>query len=324
MRISSIRKTASIAFVCLIASSVLSYILWRLYVNTYVWQSVELAEFLRPGRRDECIWRSSTPTLSTIAKEKSSLRIGILNLYDSANGQWGDDLMKKVIQNRINYAKNHNYEVIDGHGSIDRSRPVAWSKLLAILTSLPKYDYVFYLDMDAVIMESDISLEDIIQAANSDGRCSLSSGTSPALCDFIVTEDWNGLNTGSMLVRNSPFSKEFLQFAWNEGEKFVPKTTAAGVSFPFEYEQRVFHYLLRTKVWKGRKGLPRYSARIDDSKSLTTSSPTSISSMSSAELNKHFAYMPQCTMNSYSLHPLDLFSKANYYESEVSRCTQSS
>lgn len=69
----------------------------------------------------------------------------------------------------------------------------------------------------------------------------------------------------------------------------MPKTqTTHGLtrSHPFEYEQRAFHYILDTKIWANRQ-LPSYPGNI-------------------SEIREHFRYVPQCTMNSYSLHPFYL------------------
>jgi hypothetical protein len=52
------------------------------------------------------------------------------------------------------------------------------------------------------------------------------------------------------------------------------------------YEQRAFHYLLDTDKWRGRD-LPTFNKE------------------KSKDFMKHFVFLPQCAMNSYTLHPLD-------------------
>lgn len=156
--------------------------------------------------------------------------------------------------------------------------------------------------MDAVIMQPGVTLSGLISSANSHSACGSSDS-----CDLILTQDWNGPNTGAMLIRNSPFSISFLRLAWDLGKQFVPKTTDRGVALPFEYEQRVFHYLLDTKVWRDRPGLPRYRpAAIDASTDVEM-----VARMTSQDIGARFAYLPQCAMNSYSIHPLDLFTRAD-------------
>lgn len=182
--------------------------------------------------------------------------------------------MKRVMRNRLEYAKMHDYSVINANEVIDRSRPVAWSKLLAIKDNLPKYDYIMYIDMDAVIMEPSITIESLIYATAKGPES-----------DIIMQSDWNGPNTGIFLAKNTQWTIEFLKLAWDQ-QQLVAETSSSGISHPFEYEQRAFHYLLDTEVWKSR-GLPTFGKE------------------RSKDIEKHFTFLPQCAMNSYTLHPLD-------------------
>jgi hypothetical protein len=59
----------------------------------------------------------------------------------------------------INYAKKWNYDFVEVKESWDESRPYAWTKLLAIRDLLDKYDFVFYVDSDALILRDDIDIE---------------------------------------------------------------------------------------------------------------------------------------------------------------------
>jgi hypothetical protein len=54
-----------------------------------------------------------------------------------------------------------NYDYIEIRESLDKARPDAWSKLLAIRKLLDNYDFVLYVDSDAIILdfESDLELE---------------------------------------------------------------------------------------------------------------------------------------------------------------------
>ena len=52
------------------------------------------------------------------------------------------------------------------------------------------------------------------------------------------------------------FSHWFLRTAWSQVQ-LLKKTSLKGITHPFEYEQRAFHYLLDTEVWRDR-GLERY------------------------------------------------------------------
>jgi hypothetical protein len=128
------------------------------------------------------------------------------------------------------------------------------------------------MDMDAIIMNLDVTLEGII---------SLSQPHQ----DFIMTTDWSGINTGIWLAKNTEFTKWFLSTAWNQ-KQLVPKYSLDGTPHPFEYEQRAFHFLLHTHAWY-RRGLPSYRGN-------------------SSALRHHFKVLPQCALNSYVMHPLEL------------------
>eukprot|EP00602_Paraphysomonas_sp_CaronLab_P008001 CAMPEP_0185034254 /NCGR_PEP_ID=MMETSP1103-20130426/23953_1 /TAXON_ID=36769 /ORGANISM="Paraphysomonas bandaiensis, Strain Caron Lab Isolate" /LENGTH=312 /DNA_ID=CAMNT_0027570833 /DNA_START=63 /DNA_END=1001 /DNA_ORIENTATION=- len=262
-------------------------IIWEIHVRTYVWQSTQLADIVTPVRRSKCPYDASRNTGSY--NDNKDLRIGLLFLYgESLNGEWGSDVMKMVMDNRIKYAKLHGYDIINANSVIDKSRPIAWSKLLAVKKYLPDYDYILYIDMDAVIMEPSVKLENIISMASSKVK----------QYDFIMTDDWNGLNTGVFFVRRSEWSLAFLQLAWDQWQLIPPRSTAPGnEKHPFEYEQRAFHYLLNTPMWKSRPKLPTYKGEgvVVQGKG----------SGGSRGMRTHFLSLPQCTMNSYALHPFD-------------------
>ena len=64
--------------------------------------------------------------------------------------------------------------------------------------------------------------------------------------------------------------------------------SSLSLSLPLpRYEQRAVHYLLGTEVWRQRPKLKLYDA-----------------SASRAFLT-HITFVPQCTFNSYSMHPLE-------------------
>ncbi len=194
------------------------------------------------------------------------------------------------------------YDILDGIYFLDKSRPSAWSKLLALKALLPRYDWLAYLDADTVIMDPARRLESFLTSAEA------------RQADFVMTEDWNGPNTGVdmfslspptphlsipflcvqvFLVRRSPFSDAFLEAAWTEGEPLVAKRSPLnGITYPFEFEQRAFHYLLQTRVWRER-GLP-----------VRPPSPAGpLQGLTAQQLLTHFYFLPQCAFNSYSLHP---------------------
>lgn len=294
----------------LVAFLVLYFITLYAQTETYVWQVTSLASVIDPVRRSSCVLpspnvahngrhleehtysfhphphnhslrghesgpnrsTSSAVTLpaTTLPKPQSDRppRIGILLLYSNSDGNWGKALMDRVIKNREDYAARHNYVVVTANDMLDKSRPAAWSKLRAVDHYLHNFDYIAYIDMDVVIMNSALPLSVFIDLQPN--------------ADFIMTEDWNGINTGVWITKNTPFARWFLQTAWNQTQ-LIPKKSPEGISYPFEYEQRAFHFLLNTDIWRKRH-LPHYRGDID-------------------ELRRHFFLLPQCAMNSYIMYP---------------------
>jgi hypothetical protein len=99
--------------------------------------------------------------------------------------------------------------------------------------------------------------------------------------DFIMTEDWSGLNTGV----TSPWTESFLTTAYAQ-KQLMDRYSSTGISHPFLYEQRAFHYLTQSDIWTKRK-LPKYTEG------------------NTTEIRSHFLILPQCVMNSYSVHALE-------------------
>lgn len=240
-----------------------------MYNVTYIWQCTTLADSFRPVSRTWCepVPRAEPPIPS------GQLKIGLLMVYDDNYGGSDKQLVPRLLENRQRYCAKHGCTVISSPVN-KSSRPPAWEKLTAMLEQLNtgKYDYVWYIDMDMIIMNPAKSPVHFL-------------GQAPRGQDFILTNDWSGINTGIMFARNSDFSKWFLQTAYAQ-EQLVDKYSVDGIPHPFEYEQRAFHYLLNTPLWQGR-GLPTYRGN-------------------STELMRHFTALPQCSMNSYFLHPLEL------------------
>ena len=251
--------------------------------STYVWQVNTLAKLLVSGRH-ECsfskIIEGSDSSANLKILRDSKPKIAVLSVH---GGSWPGNLMKRVAANKEAYCRMHGYDYINGNDYIDRKdgRPVAWFKLPAVEKSLAKYDYVMYIDMDALIMNMNISIEEFV--ASSDGK------------DLIMTQDWGGVNTGVWIAKKSAWTSFFLMEAFNQ-KQLVKERAPDGTPYPFEFEQRAFHYLLNTKKWRSRH-LPSYKGDVKS-------------------IREHVKYLPQCAFNSYCVHPFDLY-KGRYSETQV-------
>lgn len=134
------------------------------------------------------------------------------------------------------YAKKHGYTIVDNSPLLDQSRPPAWSKILAVQAMMKNYNchWVMWLDADVVIMNSSIKLESIIPQEKH--------------IDLLVTTDRKfTANSGSWIIRNSPWGHQFLTEWWGM-KKFV---RAKGLSLSGDND--AFGHLVRKRV-----GLTKY------------------------------------------------------------------
>jgi mannan polymerase II complex MNN10 subunit len=101
--------------------------------------------------------------------------------------------MSKAIHS--DYARRHGYDlIVDYETHTDRS--VVWWKfnMAERLIKSAKYDWIWWLDFDTLITNTDIKLANIIEEE-------LKNTTNPEAIDYILTHDCNGLNAGSFVFR---------------------------------------------------------------------------------------------------------------------------
>ncbi|KAG6550630.1 hypothetical protein Mapa_007727 [Marchantia paleacea] len=120
-----------------------------------------------------------------------------------------EGLMDLVTPNKQSYVERHGYDFIDASDVLDRNRPPSWSKILAMKKHLPNYEWVFWNDADSVVTNPSITLEGIIDSIVGD----LDWQHMP---DLIVTKDVTGVNAGMFFMRNTEWSRQFLDLWWNQ------------------------------------------------------------------------------------------------------------
>lgn len=123
-----------------------------------------------------------------------------------------DNVAKLTFPNLKAYAERHGYTFVDYSAHIDTSRPPAWSKILAVQSLLDgdTCDWVFWIDADIVVMNSTIAVESFLPVNDRNHREDVES------IDMLITFDrkFTG-NSGAWLIRNTDWSKQFLQTWWN-------------------------------------------------------------------------------------------------------------
>jgi hypothetical protein len=171
-----------------------------------------------------------------VERPDGGLRAGditIVTLCTSAMGH----LCAASIDNKRAYAQRHGYRLFVAPESlVDPTRPVAWSKLRAMEAALQAGAHlVAWFDADALIMAPEMRLEAIHGAVGHAGAAQ------------VVASDHRGPNTGVWLMRAGPWSAAFLQRMQELGDTYVSMRPGQSL---FRYEQRAFHYLFQTAVWR--------------------------------------------------------------------------
>lgn len=87
-------------------------------------------------------------------------KIGVVVSYNQA---YSELARVGVFGNIAHYCKLHGYTLhVDTQQSPDMNRHAAWNKVIACIDALPLYDWIFYIDVDCLIMNHTIQLEALI------------------------------------------------------------------------------------------------------------------------------------------------------------------
>lgn len=181
-----------------------------------------------------------------------------------------DNLLEMTWPNKQAYCEKHGYHLFDSSPYLDNSRPPSWSKIVAArrLLTVEQCDWVIWLDADTVIMNSDKKLEPLL----------------PANADFVVTKQKiSSYNAGAWIIRNSEWSKAFLDTWWNMDEYVRVK----GLSVSGDNDA-LYHYL---------------TERISES-----------------DFSKHIVVPPRCSFNSVTKWVLP--SEAKDYDRDPNKVKQ--
>lgn len=130
-----------------------------------------------------------------------SAEIAVVSL---AAGKEFREVVQLGLKNKQDYCTQHGYDFICGEESLDKARGITWTKLLLLLKAMEnsEYRWVFWTDADALIMNTDLLLEDLIDENY----------------NLIINYDFNGFNAGHFLIRNCEWSRQFLKKAYSHKE----------------------------------------------------------------------------------------------------------
>lgn len=138
------------------------------------------------------------------------MNIAIVQIYDDNIKEYAE---YSRLMNAM-YAHKHNYTYIAiEYDLVPVSMSVYYNKILAIMSALKdsrKFEYVLYLDSDAIITNFDYTIESIIERHLDK--------------DIIIASDENGTNNGVLLFKNTAKSLEFLQRSFSNRSFFHTDT----------------------------------------------------------------------------------------------------
>ncbi|KAI8138166.1 galactosyl transferase GMA12/MNN10 family-domain-containing protein [Fennellomyces sp. T-0311] len=119
--------------------------------------------------------------------------------------------------NKRKYALRHGHSFVARSAEFaqQRGRKTVWGKIDAIEKVLPKYDWIFWADMDAVIFNQERSLFELLDELRA--RYPGGEEEFDKNVDLIVSQPPRDpmLNAGVFFMRNSPWSMQFLREVQN-------------------------------------------------------------------------------------------------------------
>jgi hypothetical protein len=126
-------------------------------------------------------------------------------------------------QNFRHYCEIHGYDCVIKTAQTS-NRPASWEKISFCQELLPYYDWLFWIDSDACILNMSKKLEDLIDDNY----------------DIIIAENIYGINAGVWLIKNSPWSAKALKEVWELMDTFYYTGTweQAPMQFVIKKDQR--------------------------------------------------------------------------------------
>lgn len=117
--------------------------------------------------------------------------------------------------NKHKYAIKHGYDLI---WDFEESREYlkVWDKLnltASAISSNKAYEWIWILDFDTLITNTSTQISDVIERSLTFAEAEAKSGRD---IDLILTRDCDPLNLGSMFLRASPWTLEFIEY-WRAG-----------------------------------------------------------------------------------------------------------
>lgn len=144
-----------------------------------------------------------------------SSKIAVLSVWDKNTAE----LAEIVAPNKREYCLRHGYDYVAITSGFDHDRTTHWSKIKSAASILKNYQWVFYSDIDSLIMNQNIKLESFIDFNY----------------EFIISYDRFGINSGQWLIRRGPWAFNFLNSVYSQTQ-FIGQ--------PCEEQNALIHVLM--------------------------------------------------------------------------------
>jgi hypothetical protein len=191
-----------------------------------------------------------TITANNRLKKKPVNKSGKILVFTIAVGnKWYKSIVRA---NRDNYCKKNNYSLIFlEHLTVPLGKDLNnnWIKIIEgmrLFNDSAPYEWIFFADLDLFIMNLETKIEGIVKIAVAQkiesvfNRGNVTQSSVEMNTHIILTKDGNGFNFGSVLVRNSNYSKWVFREIWNRRrERNIPHIL-------YWFEQAVFSHLAST------------------------------------------------------------------------------
>ncbi len=122
------------------------------------------------------------------------MKTTVVTYADSGAAGWA----KTSLPNKRRYCEAQGYSLSVHETPIDPNSAPSWQKIPWILKHLEDSDLVLWSDADALIMNFDLKVEDLIDDD----------------FDLVLGSDANGVHCGNLIVRKSALTQKFFKWVW--------------------------------------------------------------------------------------------------------------
>lgn len=154
---------------------------------------------------------SETNSTAAATEDKPSIALMTSSFIYDDNCMEPSATMAAMNKRKFALRHGHSFVARSAEFAQQRGRKTVWGKVDAVEKVLPKYDWIFWMDMDAVIMNQEHSLFELLDDLR--GRYPGGPEAFDTNVDLIAAKPRGDpmLNAGVFFLRNSPWSMQFLR-----------------------------------------------------------------------------------------------------------------